>query len=83
MKARENYFALAKMPFDSSNNYHRQVLIHINSVLTGAQRSFEEIDWEAIGFQNKENISTDFRATGMLGLLNVLFLLKKRGPLFV
>ena len=40
--------------------------------------SFEETDWESIGFQNKERIETDFRATGVLGILNILYLIDVR-----
>jgi hypothetical protein len=36
-------------------------------------------DWESIGFQNQENIATDFRATGVLGLINLLYLIDRKG----
>jgi ELMO/CED-12 family len=38
----------------------------------------DRVDWESIGFQNQDNIATDFRATGVLGILNLLYLIDKR-----
>lgn len=37
----------------------------------------EPPQWEFIGFQNNSNITTDFRATGMLGLLHLLNFIDK------
>ena len=36
-------------------------------------------DWESIGFQNQDNIATDLRATGVLGLINLLYLIDRKG----
>jgi hypothetical protein len=68
------------MPFDMMNGYHNRLVMRIYTILKGQNEiiSADKVDWESIGFQNKDNISTDFRATGVLGLLNLLYFLDKR-----
>ena len=77
---RETYFALAKMPFDVTDGFHIQLLMRIYTILKGQNEIIakEKVDWESIGFQNQENITTDFRATGVLGILNLLYLIDRR-----
>ena len=68
------------MPFDMMDGFHNRLLMRIYTILKGQNEIInqDKVDWESIGFQNQDNITTDFRATGVLGLLNLLYLIDKR-----
>ncbi|CDW81127.1 elmo domain-containing protein 3-like [Stylonychia lemnae] len=67
-----NYRAISQIIFETEREIDMRTVIHIYQQLTQSQQ-IEHIDWEVIGFQNKENIKSDFRAVGLLGLLNLLY----------
>ena len=62
------------------DGFHNRLLMRIYTILKGQNEIInqDKVDWESIGFQNQDNITTDFRATGVLGLLNLLYLIDKR-----
>lgn len=77
------YFILAKLPFNPEDDYHMRLLLRIYSILRGkdqvvASNNISEVDWESIGFQNGDNVASDFRGTGVLGLLNILYFVERR-----
>lgn len=75
------YFTLAKVPFDLNDGFHKRILLRIYSILKGQDQlvfSFEDADWESLGFQNRDNVASDFRSAGILGLVNLLYFIDRK-----
>ncbi|XP_064630635.1 uncharacterized protein LOC135489280 [Lineus longissimus] len=72
---KEIVFLIAACPFDNREDPHFQILQTIYKKLTGSKFDCQRYGdhWELIGFQGNDP-STDLRATGLLGLLTVLYL---------
>ena len=86
VQRRQTIIALAKMRFDNSNEHHWGLIKRIYSQLRYGEDRVSDPDykyeWDYVGFQNKENPTTDVRGTGMLGLLSILYCIdKKQGQL--
>lgn len=70
--------------YDEKNSEHRQLLFRLWTVLKGGDEQFEQqqqqhiklLKWREIGFQGN-NPGTDFRGMGLLGLVNLVYLVEK------
>ncbi|XP_010000785.1 PREDICTED: ELMO domain-containing protein 3 [Chaetura pelagica] len=73
---RELVLAMATCPLDDSQQVHLRILQTIFQQLTHSQLGCPRYGphWEELGFQGADP-STDLRGTGMLGLMQLLFLL--------
>ncbi len=49
-------------------------IVRIENMRSEDTQGFEDIDWRLIGFQTKNNPSTDIRGPNMFGILNLVFL---------
>jgi hypothetical protein len=74
---RDQIFCLALMQLDYKIEEHERILQTIFRGFTGSTEVQPRFGshWEAIGFQGRDP-STDLRGSGMLGLLQLLYLLK-------
>ena len=75
-KDRELMFGMAKIKLDDDDNMHLRVLHTIYMRLMGGARAMPRYGshWEDVGFQGSDP-ATDLRGCGMLGLLQLLFLI--------
>ncbi|KAH3855754.1 uncharacterized protein LOC127871082 [Dreissena polymorpha] len=77
MEERERVFCVAASQLSNENSLHMRTLQTIFRSLTGSKFDCPRLGshWEEIGFQGNDP-ATDLRGAGVLGLLNLLFLLK-------
>nr|CCC93736.1 conserved hypothetical protein [Trypanosoma congolense IL3000] len=70
--------SLPSIPFDHSNVVHRRLLMTIRNELLQDDENNDRgvwVEWEKLGFQGCDP-ATDLRSTGLLGLLQIVFLLE-------
>ncbi|CAC5360121.1 ELMOD [Mytilus coruscus] len=74
---REKIFCIAASSFNNSDKLHTRALQTIYRCLTGSRFDCSRFGshWEEIGFQGNDP-STDLRGTGLLGLMNLIYLLR-------
>jgi len=78
---REKMFAMAKIQLEDDNQMHLRVLHTIYMRLMGGARAMPRYGshWEDVGFQGSDP-ATDLRGCGMLGLMQLLFLINHSYP---
>ncbi|XP_071168256.1 ELMO domain-containing protein C-like [Mytilus edulis] len=74
---REKIFCIAASSFNNSDKLHTRALQTIYRCLTGSRFDCSRFGshWEEIGFQGNDP-STDLRGVGLLGLVNLIYLLR-------
>lgn len=82
MQERDNVFAIALIAYDNHDVMHSRVLQTIYMILQGVNVEGARFGahWEEIGFQG-DDPATDLRGVGMLGLLQLLFFVRKYADL--
>lgn len=70
---RMKIFSIAKMPYDQSNDAHKQYLQHIYHFLL-QRKEPKQYDWELIGFQGEPG--NDLRSVGMMGVVQMIALIE-------
>ncbi|XP_014783535.1 ELMO domain-containing protein 3 isoform X1 [Octopus bimaculoides] len=78
LQSKEFVFCLAATTFDNQDQIHLKSLFAVYRNLTGRKMNCSRYGyhWEEIGFQGTDP-STDLRAVGLLGLLQLLYLTSK------
>lgn len=74
---RDRIFCCARAPFDSANSLHIRLLESLYDGISGSTPSGGISDWRVVGFQRAETFETDLRGGGMLGPLNMLWLIEQ------
>ncbi|XP_052773992.1 uncharacterized protein LOC128212541 isoform X2 [Mya arenaria] len=77
LSERERVFCIAASQLSNDNTIHMRTLQTIYKSLTGSKFDCPRMGshWEEIGFQGMDP-STDLRGAGLLGLMNLLYILK-------
>lgn len=78
VSGRNNIFALARTPYssDTAGSLHSRVMTSLMRKVSELGRLGPNISWIDIGFQREGDFSTDLRGAGMLGPLQILYLLE-------
>jgi len=79
---RDQIFAIALISYDNSDDLHGRILQNVYMTLLDANVECPRLGphWEEIGFQG-DDPATDLRGVGMLGLLQLLFLVRSHTDL--
>lgn len=77
LPSKETVFCIAASSFNNSNSMHTRALQTVYRCLTGSRFDCSRFGshWEEIGFQGTDP-STDLRGAGLLGLMNLIYLLR-------
>jgi hypothetical protein len=76
LPAHREFFCVAKIQYDATSEAHNRIMMHLYTRLAGAA-AVSPPNWQAIGFQREGDFTTDLRGCGMLGPLQMLWVVER------